>query len=558
MAYLRVIVGPNSGQVWELKMPECILGRHPDCDVSVNAGAASRYHARIVLVEDDFFLEDLHSRNGTFLNDQQVEGLRRIADGDRIRISDTVFTFCRRQAGPPRPRHPLMEGKVKLVMVDDEDREFKLVPTSKVEVSSSQATTPTHATLQSQLKALVEITQSLRKTLTLDRVLPQILDSLFVIFPAADRGFLVLQSDQGELEPRWVKIREGDPGRTVRISSTIVRKVMETQQGILSADAADDRRFETSKSLPDVRIRSVMCAPLVDNDGRSIGVLQIDTVSERDRFREQDLEVLLCVATQASIAIDNSRLHEYTLRQRALERDLEVADQIQRGFLPKHVPDLPGYQFFSFYEPASHVGGDFYDYVALPDGRLAVVVADVVGHGLGAAMLTAKLAAEVRLHLLSTSRPADAVTRLNASLARDLLEGHFITLAVVVLTPSSGDVTVVNAGHMRPILRRADGRIVDVGHEVTGLPLGIVEEISYEQCTIHLPSGAMLLIFTDGINEAMNEQKELYGLPRICEQLHATPGGPQQLGRDLVADVKRFIGEHPKQDDMCILCLGRE
>jgi len=558
MAYLRVILGPNSGQVWELKTPECILGRHPDCDVSVNAGAASRYHARIVLVEDDYFLEDLHSRNGTYLNDRQVQGLRRIADGDQIRISDTVFTFCLRRADEPRPPHPLTEGKVKLVMVDDEDRDSKLVPTSKLEVSSSQATTPTHATLQSQLKALVEITQALRKTLALERVLPQILDSLFAIFPAAERGFIVLESDKGELEPRWVNIRQGDPNRTVRISSTIVRKVMETQQGLLSADAADDSRFQMSKSLPDVPIRSVMCAPLVDNDGRSIGVLQIDTVSERNRFREEDLEVLLSVATQASIAIDNSRLHEYTLRQRALERDLEVADQIQRGFLPKHAPDVPGYQFFNFYEPASHVGGDFYDYVALPDGRLAVVVADVVGHGLGAAMLTAKLAAEVRLHLLSTSRPADAVSRLNASLARDLLEGHFITLAVVVLTPPTGDVTVVNAGHMRPILRQTDGQIVDVGHEVTGLPLGIVEEVAYEQCAIQLPSGAMLVIFTDGINEAMNDQEELYGLHRICGRLHATPGGPQQLGRELVADVKRFIGEHPKQDDMCILCVGRE
>ena len=128
MAYLRVIVGPNSGQICELKMPECILGRHPDCDVSVNAGAASRYHARIVFVENDYFVEDLHSRNGTFLNDEQVEGLRKIADGDRIRISDTVFTFCRRQTGRPRPKHPLVEAKVKLLMIDDEEQEFKLVP----------------------------------------------------------------------------------------------------------------------------------------------------------------------------------------------------------------------------------------------------------------------------------------------------------------------------------------------------------------------------------------------------------------------------------------------
>jgi serine phosphatase RsbU (regulator of sigma subunit)/pSer/pThr/pTyr-binding forkhead associated (FHA) protein len=558
MAYLRVIAGPNSGQIWEVKKPECILGRHPDCDVSVNAGAASRYHARIVLVENDFYLEDLHSRNGTFLNDDRIQGLRKIGEGDRIRITDTVFAFSHRRPVPPRAKHPLIEGKVKLVMVDDEEQEFRLVPVSKLDVSSNLATAPTHATLQAKLRALVEITQALRKTLALDRVLPQILDSLFVIFPVVERGFIVLEDEQGELEPRWMKLREGDPDRTVQISRTIVRKAMEAQQGILSADAIGDRRFEASNSLPDVRIRSVMCAPLIAGDGKSFGVLQVDTVSERDRFREEDLDVLLSVATQASIAIDNARLHEYTLRKRAMERDLEVADQIQRGFLPKRPPDLPGYAFFSYYEPATHVGGDFYDYVALADGRLAVVVADVVGHGLGAAMLTAKLAAEVRFHLLSSPQPAEAVIRLNASLARDLMEGHFVTLAVAVLTPATGALTIVNAGHLRPILRQPDGQIVDVGQEVSALPLGVVEEIRYEQCAVELSPGGLLLIFTDGLNEAMNEAGELYGLHRICGQLHAEQGGPQQLGQSLVADVKRFVGGRPSQDDMCLICLARE
>ena len=171
---------------------------------------------------------------------------------------------------------------------------------------------------------------------------------------------------------------------------------MEAQEGILSADAAGDARFEASESLSEIRIRSMMCVPLIDADCNSIGAIQIDTISDRDRFRDEDLDVLVGVATQASIAIDNARLHEYTLRERAIQRDLELADQIQRGFLPKQPPELSGHQFYDYYESASHVGGDFYDYIPLSDGRLAVVVADVVGHGLAAAMLTAKVAAEVR------------------------------------------------------------------------------------------------------------------------------------------------------------------
>ncbi|GAF93346.1 unnamed protein product, partial [marine sediment metagenome] len=279
----------------------------------------------------------------------------------------------------------------------------------------------------------------------------------------------------------------------------------------LSADATSDSRFETSKSLSDIRIHSLMCVPLIDSDGNSFGTIQIDTVSDRDRFRDEDLDVLLSVATQASIAIDNARLHEYTLRQRAIQRDLEVANQIQRGFLPKQPPQLPGYRFFDYCQPASHVGGDFYDYIPLSDGRVAVIVADVVGHGLAAAMLTAKIAAEVRFHLLSTPEPAEAVTKLNASLARDLVEGHFVTLLVAVLAPDTGEVTIVNAGHMRPILCRGDGPANDIGDEQAGLPLGILDGFEYQQCSVQLPPGGLLLVYTDGINEAMNEAQQLYG-----------------------------------------------
>lgn len=557
MAYLRVIVGPGSGRVCELKKPESILGRHPDCDVAIRAAAASRYHARIVFLENGYFLEDLQSRNGTFLNEEEIRGLRKIQEGDRIRVSDTVFAFHQSRTAELTRTTPLPEGQIKLEMVDD-DQECGLVPLSRRDASSSRPTVPTNVTLQAQLKALIEISQSLRNTLSLDQVLPQILDTLFVIFPAAERGFIVMEGDRGELEPRWVKVRHGCTRDTVRISRMIVRKVMESQEAIRSADAAVDSRFKASDSLSDVHIHSLMCVPLVDNDGNSFGVLQIDTVSERDRFRQEDLEVLLSVATQASIAIDNARFHEYALHRRAIERDLEVADQIQRSFLPKNPPQLPGYEFFHHYQPASHVGGDFYDYVALGDGRLAVIVADVVGHGLTAAMLTAKLAAEVRLHLVSRPQPAEAVTQLNTSLAPDLREGHFVTLCVAALAPDTGDVTIVNAGHTRPILRREDGQIVEVANEQVGLPLGVMEARPYEQCSVRLAPGAMLLIFTDGFNEAINQARQMYGVDRIHEKLRTQAGTPQQIGRSLVEDVQQFIQGCHQRDDMCLVCFGRQ
>ena len=557
MAFLKVIVGPNSGQTCRLTASECVLGRHPGCDFPIDDEAASRRHARIVLAGSDHYLEDLDSRNGTFLNGERIQQRREIADGDRLRIGKTVFTFHLRPSSPASEGHPLIRGKGSLLLVDDEELEGDRALLSKRGASSGQATMPSNITLQAQLKALLEITHNLRKTLSLDSVLPQILESLFVIFPAAERGFIVLESDAGEITPFCVKLRCGDADDPVRISRTVIRQVMGAREGILSADAADDSRFESSKSLSEVRIRSMMCAPLIDTGGRSFGAIQIDTLSNCDRFQEEDLDVLLSVATQASIAIENARFHEYTLRQRTIQRDLDLADRIQRSFLPKRRPDLAGYEFFDHYRPASHVGGDFYDYVTLADGRLAVVVADVIGHGLAAAMLTAKLAAEVRFQLLSTTQPAEAVTQLNASLARDLMEGHFVTLVVAVLTPGTGEVTVVNAGHLRPILRRGDGRVSDVGNEQAGLPLGVLEERRYEHSTVRLSSGELLLIFTDGVNEAMNEAKELYGVYRISEHLRKATGGPVELGRNLLTDVERFLAGCPPKDDMCLVCFGK-
>src|SRR5690606_9654853 len=222
------------------------------------------------------------------------------------------------------------------------------------------------------------------------------LDCLFRIFMQADRGFVAMRGPSGELVPRWIKTRRENTGETVRLSRTIVNMVMQQKEAILSADAVLDDRFELSQSIADFRIRSMMCAPLLSIEGESLGVIQVDTLDQRKKFAPEDLEILVAVAAQAGIAINNAQLHEQALRQRAVQRDLELAHEVQRGFLPHGPPSIPGYTFFDYYQPANHVGGDYYDYISLPDGRIAIVVADVVGHGVAAALLMAKLSAETR------------------------------------------------------------------------------------------------------------------------------------------------------------------
>ena len=343
----------------------------------------------------------------------------------------------------------------------------------------------------------------------------------------------------------------------MRISRTSVRQAMEAGEAILSADAATDSRFDSSQSIADFRIRSMMCAPLVSHSGVSLGVIQIDTLDQRTPFHKEDLDVLASVAGQAAFAVENAQLHEAALKRQALERDLQLAHTVQQGFLPSRPPELAGYQFFDFYEPANQVGGDYYDYIQLPGGRLGVIVADVSGKGIAAALLMAKLSAEVRYGLVSSAGPAEALVQLNAGFSRSW-EDRFVTCALAIVDPKSHEVQLANAGHMAPFLRHADQRVETVGEEQTGVPLGVAPDFAYEQFSFSLKPGDGLAMFTDGFSEAMNLENNLYGLARLEQQLQRKAAGVRQIGELILSDVKQFVGSRSQSDDMCLLCFGRD
>ncbi len=332
---------------------------------------------------------------------------------------------------------------------------------------------------------------------------------------------------------------------------------MESKEAILSADAANDARFQSSQSIADLRIRSVMCAPLVNTEGTSLGVIQVDTLDQRHWFQQNDLDVLASIASQAAIAIDNAQLHERQLRQQSVQRDLELAHKVQRGLLPAAHPRVPGYCFFDFYEAADEVGGDYYDYIELPDGRLGVVVGDVSGHGVSAALVMAKLSSDVRYCLASEKTPAAAVDRINASFSRSGWDDRFVTFILAVLDPRDNIVTIVNAGHMAPLLRHSGGQVESFDDSEAGLPLGVLPDIPYVQTTRALAPGDFVTLFTDGISEAMNVAGDLYGLDRLRQQVATPAASVELLGKQILSDVKRFVGGRRQNDDMCLTCFGR-
>ncbi len=554
MAYLKAKNGPLAGQRLELIEDSTVLGRSPECDIQVEDYAVSRKHAVLHLQDNQFLVEDLKSRNKTYLNDIALgDGKHQLRNGDKIGICDVVFHFYQ-DFGDSLDDSSMASGLS--VLFGDSEPVGGSTIMSKLDVHSSGGQVQLTASPQVTLNALIEITQSLGKALALDEVLPTVLDSLFKIFVQADRAFIGLLDEHGTLVPRWSKARRDDSDETIRISRTIVNHVMDLRQAVLSADAASDQQFDASQSIADFHIRSMMCAPLFATDGSVLGVLQVDTVERNKQFKQEDLEVLASVASQAGIAIDNAKLHEDALKQQQLHRELELANEVQKGFLPNGRPDIEGYEFYDYYKPANQIGGDYFDYLQLTDGRLAIIVADVVGHGVAAALLMAKLSAEARYSLAAEDNAADALKLLNDRMSGLSLD-RFVTLVLIVLDPVTHEVTVVNAGHMAPLHRTADGNIIEEGEDISGIPVGIMEGMDYEQFTFKLEPNESVVMYTDGITEAPNAQDELYGDDRVLDLVKQTSGSAEEAGTTLLNDVLAFMGDTEQFDDMCIVAVKR-
>lgn len=556
MAVLQVLKGKNPGQLFPLDRERSILGRHPDCDIVLDAGAVSRQHAQILHVGNEFFVEDLDSRNGTFVNGELTHGRHRLENKDRLKVCDLLFTFHLGNVADVSKSSSVKPSTGQLLAEDEEENPSTIM--AKVAIASGETGLGMEVKPELKMRALYDLMQAVRRSLDLDEVMAKILDALFRIFMQADRGFVILrESPEDPIVIKAVKHRRETDEEKSRISRTIINQVMETREAILSADAASDTRFDMSQSIADFRIRSMMCAPLVDSDGNALGVIQVDTLDQRSRFREDDLVVLATVALQAAIFVENAQLHEETLRQQSVDKELQLARRVQRGFLPDSPPNIDGYDFFDFYKPAKHVGGDYYDYIQLPGDRLAVILADVSGKGVPAALLMVKLSAEMRYSLLSEATPAAAINVINRSFGRSDWEDRFVTLAAAVIDTKKHEVTLVNAGHMPPLLKHTKGSVEPVGDAITGVPLGVSDDFHYEQMIIQLAPGESLTLYTDGISEAMNPARELYGMSRLQSQVEAPADNVFELGEHVLTDVKRFVGDQPQSDDMCLTMFGR-
>lgn len=545
---LQVMTGPKAGTKYDLVAERVRMGRHPDCEVVIDVNSVSRFHAHMLRQDGAYVIEDLKSRNGTFVNGKKIAGKQSLKDNDRVKICDVLFVFRCKSTGDA-------DSQISAVMpVEQKDASTVLTTID----AQSGVDLMAKVNPQAKLKAILEISQAIGQTLDLDELFGKILTSLFKIFPQADRALVILQDENDNLIPKAIKHRRGKVD-DVQFSRTVVRKALEEKMAILSADAAKDERFDMSQSITDFNIRSIMCVPLLAQDKTPLGVLQVDTANQASRFDADDLQILNSVATQASMSVENAKMHSQILEQERAKRELGFAKEVQQGFLPRSMPKVPGYKFWAFYEAAGEVGGDYYDFVRLPDGKLAAILGDVSGKGVTAALIMAKASSDTKVALLTAGGDiGHAMFEINNAVTESTPDDKFITMVICVIDPKTHTMQIVNAGHMSPMIRRADGTVEEpTSSAQTGLPCGILEDYTYSAIETKLNPGEQVVLFSDGISEAMNAKNEDYGIGRLKQRLASVNLSPDKLGEYILKDVRSHVAGHKQSDDITLVVFSR-
>jgi phosphoserine phosphatase RsbU/P len=545
MGVLLVDRGERQGEIINLALEKTVLGRHPDfCDEIISKNeAVSRRHAQIVRVNDRHYLEDLKSRNHTYLNDAEMAPYTQaqLFHKDVIRICEFTAVYLDQM---PEGAADDNSSTVEAILSSSGDHGLEKQPAAK-------------------LAALLEITARLSKTLQLDTQLPEVIAGLLTLFPQADRCFIILQDEESRaLKPKFVRTRRGDDEGTANFSHTIVRQCLRTSQAILLWEGGGMPIPQSSTdSVVTFNIRSVMCVPLFSAAGEPFGVIQLDTQDADKKFTEADLKLLWGVASQAAVAMENARFHQMQLAQERVKKELDMARQVQLNFLPDRVPELPGYEFYAYYEPAREVGGDYYDFIPLADQRLALALGDVAGKGMPAALLMARLSSDTRSCLISEKDPTAAIAKLNDHLHPYTSRmDRFVTMIASVLDPATHTLTLVNAGHPPPLwFRRAENTCARaIPLEDDGQSLGLTLGNRYRAYQIQLAPGDCVLLYSDGVTDAQsigNEPFRQRGLMGLIEK--GVPGSPCSLGEKIVQAVQHHAQGRTQHDDITLLCFGR-
>ena len=413
-----------------------------------------------------------------------------------------------------------------------------------------------------RLESLIEAAKHLNSTFDLDMLLGIILE-LATRNLRADRGTIYLIDDEQHI--LWSKVLKGTGLVEVRlpIGTGISGTVAKTGETINLKDVSKDKRFFAGfDQRSGFQTRTMLCMPMKNRQGKIIGVFQIINKT-KGVFDAEDEVFLEAFSEHAAIAVENARMHQTVVESQRVEREMQIAAEMQLRLLPKQIPVIPRYEVFGEAHACHAIGGDFFDIVHLGDQRYAMVMADVSGKGIPAAMLVSTLHASLRVHLQNPKglserqRLIDLSMKLNALVYDNSPAEKFITFFILVLDGMTNRITYVNAGHNAPYLFRASsGTLTEL--QASGLPLGMMDGAAYEAEEVLVQPGDAVFMYTDGVTEAMDKAEAQFGEDRLKEVYRSNAvAGPREILSKVSEAVKLFVGAQPASDDQTMMALKR-
>ncbi len=549
MLHLHVV--PAQGEPFDhpLEGESIVVGRSSQCDLTIADRFLSRRHARLFRQDGGWAIEDLGSRNGTLINGRAVAGTMPLAEGDEIQISGSLIQVrAAADSGVVThdrglPGHTILRPASDLI-----ESQRSLAPETRSSVDALQR-------YSDRLQLLNDVHQALARFAELPELLELILARAFEHL-RPEEGVILLKNRAGRYEQ--AAFRATDPeAKRYAISETLVREVAEKGLAALVLDVETDERFAAAESMIGSGIRSLIAAPLGDEEGAR-GMIALSSRLNRRQFGDEDLQLLTSLASVAALRIRNLALAEEAAERRRFENELKLARQIQVALLPDHLPELPGWILHSVTVPSRGVSGDFYEVLERRDGAEAVlIVTDVSGKGIAASLLTASLEALLIGPVESGLPPEEICAAVSRRLFQRTPPAKYATAFLGVLEPASGRLRYTNAGHNAALLVRASGEVEKLGP--TGTPLGLLPHSHFAAGECDLGILDTLVIYTDGITEAANDEEEEYGLDRliaVCRERRAA--SLEELAVAVETDLDDFVAGVPYADDRTLLMARRQ
>jgi len=553
MDRLRVVPPYGKSFFYPVKRRSIVIGRSTTVDLPITDRFLSRQHARLYQGDGTWWIEDLGSRNGSWLNGKRIDHPSQFHDGDRIRLSNSYIL-----AGP-EPEN--LENTPSDFITSDSNATFRPLQ----DVTTGQGRRLIHHTSEQDLHAhadhlrlLNRIHSSLSQPIDLESLLHQILDSAFEAL-GPDQAVIYLKQPTGDFH-RAAERAHGAMASEHLESETLLKKVAQEGLTALVHGLDTDPDWQNADSMLDQGVRSLIAAPLTDDQG-PLGMIAMASREVEPAFGDDELELLVSIASIASLRVRNLLLIEDAMRrsvaQEQIDQELKLARRIQVGLLPSGMPQIEGFEMHGCSIPCRQVSGDYYQIIPRDNGKEALVLlADVAGKGLGASLLTASLEALAVGPIEVGHPPVEICNRVSRRLFDRTISGRFATMFVASLNSSNNRLNFANAGHCPGLMIRANGNVTRL--KSTGPPLGLLLNIDYEETNHQLRSGDLLVLYSDGLSEASDLHDREYGIRRLTRTCKRNRDKPlPELARSLETDIESFVQGRPYEDDRTLVLVRR-